>query len=82
MRIVEFLLNLVGWFQIVIGTTLIGAIIGAAIYYFNNPVGFIIGVILTSIGFISGVVWATWIWRKHGTIDWLSRIRRISYVFL
>lgn len=77
MRIVEFLLNLLGWLQIVIATTLTGFIIAAIIYYFNNGVGWLPVIILTAITFLIGVVWATKIWVKYGTVEWLSAIRRI-----
>lgn len=78
MRIVDFLLNLLGWFQIVIGITAVGFIVGAIVYYFNNSGGIVAGIILMSIGFVTGVIWATKIWIRTGTVDWLSRIRRIN----
>jgi hypothetical protein len=78
MRIVEFLLNLLGWLQITISASLIGFVIGLAVYYFDNITGLWVGTILTSICFVIGAVCATKIWKKHGTVDWLSRIRRIE----
>lgn len=78
MRIVDFLLNLLGWFQIVIGITAVGFIVGAIVYYFNNSGGIVAGIILMSIGFVTGVIWATKIWIRTVTVDWLSRIRRIN----
>lgn len=78
MKIIEFLLDLLGWLQIVAGTTLAGALIGGAVYYFDHSAGLTAGIILMSIGFVAGAIWATRIWIKHGTVQWLSRTRRIS----
>jgi ABC-type transport system involved in cytochrome c biogenesis permease subunit len=44
----------------------------------SNEKGKIAALTIISIGFILGAIWATRIWKKHGTIAWLSRIRRIS----
>ena len=44
----------------------------------DNETGKIVAIIIVSIGFIIGAVWATRIWIRYGTIAWLSRITRIS----
>ena len=77
MRIVDFLLNMLGWLQIVAATTAIGFIIGLAIYYFNHNVEFVAVWIISCISFFAGAVLATRIWIKHGSVNWLSVIRRI-----
>jgi hypothetical protein len=78
MRVIEFLLNLVGWFQIVLGCTLAGALVAGAVYYFDHGAGRVTGIILVPAGFIMGAFWATRIWIRHGTTEWLSGIRQVK----
>ncbi|MBI2731255.1 MAG: hypothetical protein HYX40_10970 [Sphingobacteriales bacterium] len=79
MRGAKLILEIIGWCQIAFGTTLIFALIAAALYFsFTNNVTEIISIGIIIAGFIAGSVWATIIWRKYGTIEWLSRIRRIT----
>ena len=79
MKFVEILLEIFGWLQIVSGVTLAAGLVALVIYLnWENETGKTIAIIIVSIGFIAGAVWATRIWIKHGTIAWLSRITRIS----
>lgn len=79
MKLFEILLEIFGWIQIVLGVTLAAGLIAFFIYLkWNNGTGKSVAIIIVSIGFILGAVWATRIWIKHGTIAWLSRIRKIS----
>jgi hypothetical protein len=55
------------------------ALIAAALYYaFTNDTTAVVAVVIIIAGFVTGSIWATRIWIKHGTIEWLSRIRRIK----
>ena len=79
MKFVELLLEILGWLQIVVGVTLAAGLIAFAVYWIG--VGGLVkyvAIAITAIGFVSGCIWATIIWNTHGTINWLSRIRRIS----
>jgi len=79
MKFFEILLEFFGWLQIVVGVTLGAGLVAILTYLeWSNETGKIIAIVVVSIGFILGAVWATRIWIKHGTIAWLSRIRRIS----
>ena len=79
MKLFEILLEIFGWFQIVLGVTLAAGLIAFLIYLkWSNWTGECVAIIVVSIGFILGAVWATRIWLKHGTIAWLSRIKKIS----
>lgn len=79
MKFIKVVLEIIGWLQIVIGTTILSAMPAAAIYiYYQNHTSSIIALCMIAAGFILGAVWATRIWRKHGTIEWLSRIKRVS----
>lgn len=79
MKIVEIILEIIGWFIIAIGTTLgVGLIALIAYYILPDKTDSIAAITIISTGFILGAIWATRIWKKHGTIAWLSQIRKIS----
>jgi hypothetical protein len=79
MKLTKLVLELIGWVQIVFASTAIGAMIGGVFYYFmSSQEGNIIAITLIILGFILGIVWATRIWIRTGTVEWLSRIRRIT----
>ena len=69
----EQLLELFGWIQIVASPLLLGIIIGFVVFL-GNPFGF--GLIIgTAVAFLGlGIVWATRIWQKKGTMNFMSRI--------
>jgi len=78
MRIVEVLLNVIGWLQIVFATTMLAGLLSLGYYYVTvNPSWVLIGII-TGLGCTIGITWATCIWIKYGTVNWLSRIRDIT----
>lgn len=77
MKATKLILEIIGWCQIAFGTTLFFVLIAAALYYtYTNDTTAITAIVIIIAGFIVGVVWATRIWIKHGTMEWLSRIRR------
>lgn len=68
------LLEILGWLKIVISPTLIGALIGGLLYlYYKNETGVYLGVSIAVLGLVVGVIWATNIWKKQGTMNFLSR---------
>jgi hypothetical protein len=79
MKIIEIILEIIGWLQITLGVTLATGLVALLIYLkWDNYSGKAVSITLLCIGFIAGAIWATIIWKKHGTVAWLSRIRRIS----
>ncbi len=72
----ELLTELVGWIEIMISPTLIGGIIGLAVYFnYQNLTGKVIGIGIGFIGFLIGIFWATKIFKsKNGTIWFMSKI--------
>lgn len=79
MKATKIILEIIGWCQIAFGTTLFFALIAAVLYYaYANETTAIAAIVIIFTGFVIGSVWATRIWIKHGTIEWLSRIRRIK----
>ena len=78
MKLFEIILDVLGWLQIVTGVTLAAGLIGFAIYLkWTNETGKSVAIVIVIIGFVAGTIWATQIWKKHGTIAWLSRITKI-----
>ncbi|MES1181559.1 MAG: hypothetical protein ABUL44_02065 [Flavobacterium sp.] len=74
-RAFELFTEIVGWLQIVAGPLFAGIIIGALVYNSNrNITGLIIGISIALLGLVLGIIWATKIWRKKGTVRFLSRI--------
>jgi hypothetical protein len=76
MKIIRVIFEIFGGLIIVASTTLGSGLISFVVYlkWENAP----ISVALLVIGFIAGVIWAVKIWKKYGTLEWLSGIRKIS----
>lgn len=71
----EYFTELVGWIQIVASPFLAGLIIGAIIYLSKpNRLTLIIAIIIATTGLTIGVIWATRVWRKKGTMHFMSRV--------
>ena len=70
----EYFTEILGWIQIAISPFLTGAIIGA-IVYFTKPskLTLIIASFIAIIGLCVGIIWAIKVWRKKGTIHFMSR---------
>lgn len=65
--------EVMGWLQIAASPWLIGA--GIAVFvYFPHPttLNLALAIGITLIGFITGIVLATRIWKKKGTINFIS----------
>lgn len=79
MKIIQIILEIIGWLSIAGGTTLGAALISFIVYTkWQNEAGKTVAVIILIIGFIAGAIWATIIWKKYGTVEWLSGIRKTS----
>ncbi len=71
----EFMFEFIGWLLILASPFFAGLIIGAIIYFPNpDETKLIISILVASLGLIIGIIWATRIWRRTGTIRFLSRI--------
>jgi hypothetical protein len=67
--------EIIGWIQIAISPTIIGAIIAFFVYSSNkSKAGFIIAIIIFFAGLILGAIWATSVSKKKGTIFFMSRV--------
>lgn len=70
----RILIELINWLRIAISPLLIGVLIGGLVYLKMGDDGFVPGLLITAIGGIVGVIWATKIWKKQGTTNFISRI--------
>ena len=74
-KILENIIELIGWIQIMISPILISSFIGFIIYYnFQNTLGLVISFIVIVIGLYLGIRLANKKYKSTGTIDFLSRI--------
>jgi hypothetical protein len=67
-------IEIINWIRIAISPLLIGALIGGIVYLKMEDDGFVPSILITAIGGIIGILWATKIWRKQGTTNFISRI--------
>lgn len=75
MNILKWLTSFIAWLQIVASPLFTGIIIGFFIYvFFPGKTGLIIGIIVTAAGLITGIIFATRVWKKKGTVEFMSEI--------
>lgn len=74
-KVFEYIMEIIGWLQIVASPFLIGLGIGAFIY-FPDPTltNLIIAIVISLVGLILGIIWATKIWKTKGTVWFMSRL--------
>ncbi len=71
----NYFTEIMGWLQIVASPFLAASIIGVIIYFSRpNTTRLIVATAVATIGLVIGIIWATRIWRKKGTIQFMSRI--------
>ncbi len=76
MRIIEFALKIIAWLAIVVSPLIFGLIIGALIYLSKqDTLGLILACAVVLVSLILGIILATRIWKKQGTINFIARIR-------
>jgi hypothetical protein len=75
MKVFHVITEVFGWLQIVASPFLAGLIIGGIVYLAKrDAIGLTIGIIIASIGLVVGIVWATKVWRRKGTVNFMSRL--------
>lgn len=71
----DYFTEVIGWVQIVASPLLLTGIVGFLIYIANpTTTRLIVAIGITSTGLGTGIVFATKIWKKRGTINFVSRI--------
>lgn len=74
-RVFELVVEIIGWFQILLSPTLIGIGLGLLIYLgFPNALGVVIAILVAIFGFVFGVRLATKKFKTTGTINFLSNV--------
>lgn len=74
-KVFHAIMEVVGWLQIAASPSLLGLLIGAVVYFSNpNMTTFVLGLVIVVLGITVGIFWATRIWKKHGTVWYMSRI--------
>ena len=75
MKIVDTILECIGWLQIAISPIIISILLAAAVYYYKKDrIGLILSIIILLAGIITGVIWATRIYRKRGTVNFMAKV--------
>jgi hypothetical protein len=75
MKIIAFLIEVFSWLKIVASPLLISVIIAGVIYlYLPGNLGLLLSASILLIGLILGIIWATRVWKKQGTTNYLARI--------
>jgi len=75
MKPLKFITEAIGWVQIAASPILGGGIIGFLVYlWMGNTTGAIIGIAIALLGLVLGVVWATRVWKKKGTVQFMSKV--------
>jgi hypothetical protein len=73
-RILNFLSEVIGWFQIVLSISLVGIGLGLLVYaLFENTLGFILGILIGLLGLVMGIILATKKFKTTGTVNSLSK---------
>ena len=71
----EYFTEVVGWLQIMVSPLLIGIMLGGIIYILNpKKITLILAIVLAFLGLVIGIIWATKVWKKKGTISFMSSI--------
>ncbi|MEP7255362.1 MAG: hypothetical protein ABI666_06275 [Ferruginibacter sp.] len=71
----DYVTEVIGWLQIVFFPLSLAGILGFFIYISNpSATRLILGIGITIIGLILGIILATKIWKKRGTINFISRV--------
>ena len=75
MNIIEKIVFLIGWIKIVFSPFAIGVILGFLTYkYFPGTAGIICGLVLAFSGLIIGIIWAEYIRKKYGSMNFLGKV--------
>ena len=72
MKILEWTTSFLAWLQIVASPLLFGLLIGLIVYgIYPGTTGLILGIAIAAIGLTIGIIIATRIWKKGGTVDFI-----------
>lgn len=75
LTLLEFITKALAWLQTAISPFVAGIIAGILIYSNKKDVyGLMIAIGIVIIGAITGVIWATRVWKRKGTVEYMSKL--------
>jgi hypothetical protein len=75
MKIFEWLTSFIAWLQIVFSPLFFGVVLGLIVYgIYPTPTGLVLGIAIAVLGLTVGIIFATRVWKKPGTVDFISRV--------
>ena len=75
MKILEWLTSFIAWLQIVFSPLFFGVVLGLMVYgIYPTTTGLVLGIALAVLGLTVGIIFATRVWKKRGTVDFISRV--------
>ena len=75
MKILEWLTSFIAWLQIVFSPLFFGLVLGLIVYgIYPTTTGLFVGIAIAVLGLTVGIIFATRIWKKRGTVDFISRV--------
>ena len=81
MKFFRFITEVFGWIRIAISPFIISLAIALGVYIvWQDLIGFIIAIMISIAGLMTGIIWATRVWKKNGTVDFLSRTKEVQEI--
>lgn len=75
MKIFECLTSFIAWLQIVFSPLFFGVVLGLMVYgIYPTTTGLFLGIAFTILGLTVGIIFATRVWKKQGTVNFISRV--------
>ena len=75
MKFLEYLTEVLGWLQIFVSPFLAGLGVGFIFYlWLPGTIGLVIAIFIAFLGLVGGIIWATRIWKKKGTIQFMTNL--------
>lgn len=75
MSFFDYFTEVIGWLQIVLSPLLFGLATAIVIYgFYPTTAGLVIAIGVVLFALIIGIIFATRIWKKQGTINFVSRV--------
>lgn len=75
MKILEWLTSFIAWLQIVFSPLFFGVVLGLIVYgIYPTTTGLVLGIAIAVLGLPVGIIFATRVWEKRGTVDFISRV--------
>ncbi|MGC4103769.1 hypothetical protein [Ferruginibacter sp.] len=75
MKILTWITSFIAWLQIVFSPLFFGCVFGLIVYgIYPTTTGLVVGILIAALGLIAGIIFATRVWKKKGTVDFISRV--------